>query len=94
VSSYTRAEHEACVSGLPNNGRLNRVLELVGVAYGPHSAPVSMEVLKKRKAEPSGKVLAKRPKAPEKKGMKPAKVSGARVKGSLKRPLDADILVA
>jgi hypothetical protein len=94
VGSYMHAEHEACVSGLPNNSRLNCVLELTGVAYGPCSAPVSAKVLKKRKAEASGKILAKRPKAPEKKGTEPAKVSGARVKGGLKRPSDADILTA
>jgi hypothetical protein len=92
VGSYTRAEHEACVSGLPNNGHLNRVLELTGVAYGPRPTPASAEVLKKRKAEASGNVLAKRPKAPEKKSTEPVKVSGAHAKGGLKRPLGADIL--
>jgi hypothetical protein len=43
------------------------VLELVGVAYGPRPAPVSTEVLKKRKADNTEKVLAKHLKAPEKK---------------------------
>jgi hypothetical protein len=84
VGSYTRAEHEACVSGLCNNGHLNRVLELAGVANGPRPAPTSAEVLKKRKAEASGKVLAKHPKAHEKKSIEHAKVSGARAKGGLK----------
>jgi hypothetical protein len=55
VSGCTRAEHEACVCGPLNNGRLNRVLELAGVAYRPHPAPVPVEVLKKRKEEASGK---------------------------------------
>jgi hypothetical protein len=43
------------------------VLELTGVAYGLCLVPVSTEVLKKRKADATGKVLAKRLKAPEKK---------------------------
>jgi hypothetical protein len=38
VGSYTCLEHEACAV-LPNNGRLNRVLELAGVAYGPRPMP-------------------------------------------------------
>jgi hypothetical protein len=92
VGSYMRAEHEACIAGLQNNGHLNRVLKLAGVAYGPHPAPVSTEVLKKRKADACGKVLAKRPKAPEKKGTEPTKVAGACAKGGLKQPSDADIL--
>jgi hypothetical protein len=71
VGSYTCAEHEACVSGLPNNGSLNCVLELAGVAYGPCFTPVSVEVLKKRKAEAGSKVLAKHPKAHEKRGIEP-----------------------
>jgi hypothetical protein len=94
VGSYTCAEHEACISGLPNNGRLNRVLKLAGVAYGPHSVPVSAEVLKRRKAQASGKVLAKRPKGHEKRGTEPAKVSAARAKGGLKQPLGVDIVAA
>jgi hypothetical protein len=94
VGSYTCVEHDAYVSGLPNNCRLNHVLELVGVAYGPRLAPVPAEVLKKRKVEASEKVLAKHPKGLEKKGAKPVKVSGVRVMGGLKWPLNADILPA
>jgi hypothetical protein len=55
VGSYTCLEHEACAV-LPNNGRLNRVLELVGVAYGPRPMSVFAEVLKKRKADSIGKL--------------------------------------
>jgi hypothetical protein len=94
VGSYMRGDHEACVAGLQNNGRLNHVLELTRVAYGPRPAPVSVEVLKKRKVDASGKVLAKCPKAPEKKGAEPAKVAATRGMGGLKWPLDADILPA
>jgi hypothetical protein len=70
VGSYTRTEHKACIAGLQNNDRLNCVLKLVGVAYGPRLVPVSAEVLKKRKADATGKVLAKCPKVPEKKRMR------------------------
>jgi hypothetical protein len=94
VESYTCVEHEACVSGLLNNGRLNRVLKLAWVAYGPRSTPVSTKVLKKRKAEASGKVLVKHPKVPERKGTELAKVSGVRAKGGVKWPSDVDILAA
>jgi hypothetical protein len=45
MGSYTRVEHEACLVSLPNNGRLNRVLEVVGVAYAPRLTPFSAEVL-------------------------------------------------
>jgi hypothetical protein len=62
------------------------------VAYGPRHALVPAEVLKKRKAYASGKVLSKRPKAPEKNGTEPAKVFGARMKGGIKWSSDADIL--
>jgi hypothetical protein len=78
VGGYTRAEHEACVGSLPNNGCMNRMLKVVGVAYGPRPVPVSMEVLKKRKADAVVKVLGKCPKVAEKKGAMPVKVSGSR----------------
>jgi hypothetical protein len=92
VGSYTRVEHEACNAGLENNGHLNHVLELTEVAYGPRPTPVSVEVLKKRKSEASGKVSAKCPKVSEKKGTELVKVIGACAKGGLKWPLDTDIL--
>jgi hypothetical protein len=91
VGSYTHTEHKACIAGLQNNGRLNRVLELAGVAYGPRLVPVSAEVLKKRKEDATGKVLVKCPKVPEKKWMEIVKVIVAQVKGGLKRSSDVDI---
>jgi hypothetical protein len=94
VGSYTRVEHEACVADLQNNGHLNHVLKLTGVAYGPHLALVTAKVLKKRKADATRKVLAKCPKAHEKKGTVPAKVAAMHVKGGPKWPLDVDILSA
>jgi hypothetical protein len=48
VGYYTHTEHEACIASLQNNGHLNRVLKLVGVAYEPRPVPVSTEVFKKR----------------------------------------------
>jgi hypothetical protein len=91
VGSYTHTEHEACIASLPNNGRLNCVLEVAGVAYGPRSVLVSMEVLKKRKADVAVKVLAKRPKATEKKGARLMKVFESRASGGSKRPSGVDI---
>jgi hypothetical protein len=60
------------------------VLQLAGVAYGPHPVPVFTEVLKKRKEDATRKVLAKRPKAHEKKGTESAKDPAACVKSGLK----------
>jgi hypothetical protein len=45
MEGYTCAEHEACIASLPNNGRLNRVLKVAGVGYGPRPMPISTEVL-------------------------------------------------
>jgi hypothetical protein len=42
VGGYSRPEHDACVASLPNGGRLNRVFELVGVAYGPDRCLVGL----------------------------------------------------
>jgi hypothetical protein len=67
VGSYMGTEHEACIDSLRNNGRLNRVLEITRVAYGPCPAPVYAEVLKKRTADAAEKTLMKRLKAAEKK---------------------------
>jgi hypothetical protein len=94
VGSYMRTEHKACITGLRNNSRLNYVLELTGVASRPCPVPVSTEVLKKRKADATGKVLAKRLKAPEKKRAEIAKVVVAQVKGGLKRSSDTNITLA
>jgi hypothetical protein len=35
VGIYTCPEHDVCMAGQPNGGRLNRVFELAGVSYGP-----------------------------------------------------------
>jgi uncharacterized protein YbaP (TraB family) len=51
VGGYTHTKHEACIASLPNNDHLNHLLEVARVAYGSHPVPVSMEVLKKRKAD-------------------------------------------
>jgi hypothetical protein len=75
VGRYTCTKHEACVAGLRNNGRLNRVFELTGVPYGPRPAPVSAEVFKKRKVDAAEKVLAKCLKEPEKRKGATAKVA-------------------
>jgi hypothetical protein len=62
MGSYTRLEHEACAVRLRNGGRLNRVFELVEVAYGPRSEPGTeefTEASKKRKMDAAGKNLSK-----------------------------------
>jgi hypothetical protein len=91
MGGYTHTEHEAYIASLPNNGRLNHVLDVAGLAYGPRPVPVSTEVLKKRKADAAVKVSPKRPKVTEKKGAGLMKVSRSRVSGGLKWPLGADI---
>jgi hypothetical protein len=58
VDGYTHVEHETCLTSIPNNGRLNRVLELTGVSYGPRPVPILAEVLKKRKVDEAVKVWA------------------------------------
>jgi hypothetical protein len=50
IGSYTHVEHDACLASLPNNGHLNHVFEVAGVAYAPSLVHVSAEVRKKRKA--------------------------------------------
>jgi hypothetical protein len=62
VDGYTCTEHEVCVASLPNNGCLNYVLKVAGVAYGPRPVHVSVEVPNKRKTDVAVKVSAKRPK--------------------------------
>jgi hypothetical protein len=78
VGGYARAEHEACLTSIPNNGRLNCVLELVGVSYGPRPLLVSMEVLNKKKADATIKVSGKRMMVAEKKISLAAKIFGSR----------------
>jgi hypothetical protein len=91
MGGYTRSEHEGYVASLRNNGRLNHVLEVAGVAYGPRSVPVSVEVLKKRKADASTKVSAKCLKVTERKGAGLAKVSRSRASGCSKQPSGVDV---
>jgi hypothetical protein len=83
VGSYTHPEHEA-YAVLLNNGRLNRVLELTGVSYGPRSAHASVEVLKKQKADSVWKTVSKGPKALEKKRVEHVKTSTTPVKIGVK----------
>jgi hypothetical protein len=94
VGGYTRTEHEAYIASLLNNGRLNRVLKVAGVGYGPCPMLIFAEVLNKRKAEAAAKVLAKRPKLAEKKSVGLAKVSRSHGSGSSKWPSNADIPLA
>jgi hypothetical protein len=87
VDSYTRLEHDTCIDGLHNEGRLNRVLELTGVAYELRSVPGSdafTEASKKRKTYFVGKVLVKCPKGPRKEKAETAKTSTLQGKISLK----------
>jgi hypothetical protein len=35
IGRYAHGEHDVCVVALPNDGRVNRVFEQAGVAYGP-----------------------------------------------------------
>jgi hypothetical protein len=94
VGSYTRLEHDACIAGLHNKGQLNRVLEHAGVPYGPRLVPgsdASTETSKKRKTEYVGKVVAKRPKAPEKRKAYTTKTFALRGKTGLKWPSDVEV---
>jgi hypothetical protein len=84
VGGYTCTEHEAYLASILNNGRLNHVLELLGVSYGPHPVPISAEVLKKRKADAVVKVLGKRLKVVEKKIALTVKISRFCVGAGLK----------
>jgi hypothetical protein len=77
VGGYTRTEHKACLTNIPNNGRLNYVLELTGVSYGPRLVPVSAEVLKKRKVDAATKVSGKCPKVAKKKIALATKIPGS-----------------
>jgi hypothetical protein len=70
-----------CLAGLHNKGRLNRVFELAGVAYGSRlvlGTDAFTKASNKRKIDdtgktPTGKVSAKRAKVPGKKNVDPLK---------------------
>jgi hypothetical protein len=94
MGSYTHTEHEACLACLPSSGRLNRVLEVAGVANAPRPVPIFAEVLKKRKGDATVKASAKRPKVLDKKGAEPASANGACASGGSKRPSGATIVPA
>jgi predicted trehalose synthase len=62
VGSYGHKENNACIKALPNGGRLNRVSEKVGVAYGPHlerGTKASMEATKNRKVDSCVRLVGK-----------------------------------
>jgi poly(3-hydroxybutyrate) depolymerase len=87
VGSYTCPEHEVCIAGLPNGGRLNHMFELTGVAYRPHPVPGSdafTEALKKRKVDATGKAPVKCPRASGNKKGESAKASASWENASLK----------
>jgi hypothetical protein len=94
VGNYTSPEHDAYIAGLHNRGRLNHVLEIAGVTYGPGPVPGSdafTEVSKKRKTDFVGKASSKLPKAPKKRKAETVKTSVPRGKKNLKRPSDAEV---
>jgi hypothetical protein len=94
VGSYTRPEHDTCIGGLRNGGRLNNVFELVGVAYRSHPVPGTdafTEDLKKRKMDAAGKTSVKRVKEIGKKKGETVKIATPRGKTSLKRPSDVEL---
>ena len=39
LGKYKSEEHAACIEQIPNNGRMNRVFEEMGVPYAPRSDP-------------------------------------------------------
>jgi hypothetical protein len=74
VGSYTCPEHDICMAGQPNEGRLNQVFELPVVPYGPRPVPGTgafNEALRKRKMDTAGKTRVKRAKALGKKKQTP-----------------------
>jgi hypothetical protein len=71
MGSYTSLEHDACIMNLHNGGRLNRMFELAGMAYGPRPVPgfdAFIEASKKRKVDAVGKAPTKRMSVQEEKG--------------------------
>jgi hypothetical protein len=78
VGSYTRPEHDACVTNLRNGGRLNQVFELAEVAYGPQPEPGTEEFTgpsKKMRMDAAGKNSSKHARALEKKKVETAKAA-------------------
>jgi hypothetical protein len=67
LGSFGPKEHNALrMANIPNGGRLNWVLEQMGVSYAPHPLPgskASQAAIKKRKAELSKKLVTKKAKA-------------------------------
>jgi hypothetical protein len=93
VGSYTKPEHDACLRQVRNDGQLNRVFELVGVAYGPRLVP-GTEVARKRKLDAIGKDSSKRPKVAGKKKVETTKVAPSHEKTGLKRPSAMEVASA
>jgi hypothetical protein len=97
VGGYTKAEHDACLAHVRNGGRLNRVFELAGVAYGPRVMPDTdefIEAVQKRKLDAIGKNPSKRPKAAGKKKVDAVKIAPSRGKASLKWSSAAEVASA
>jgi hypothetical protein len=97
VGSYSHPEHEACLKCLQNGGRLNRVFELAGVAYGPRPEPgteAQVEASKKRKVDAYGKTVGKHAKIQAKKKTELFKVVVLRAKSDVKWPSSAKVATA
>jgi hypothetical protein len=90
-------KNDAHVASVPNGGRLNRVFELVGVAYGPRLEPgteAHVEASKQRKVDAYSKVANKCMKVPVKKRTELLMIVVPRAKSSGKRPSDVEIASA
>jgi hypothetical protein len=76
AGSCTHSEHDSCITGLHNEGHLNRVLGLTGVAYGPHSVPDFDAFTEASKTStPWGKISLNRPSDTEVASVKSIKLS-------------------
>jgi hypothetical protein len=77
MGSYTRPEHDACITNLRNGGHLNWVFELAKVvAYGSRPEPGTKEfteALKKRRMDDAEKNPGKRARELEKKKVETVK---------------------
>jgi hypothetical protein len=94
VGSDTHLERDACVASLRNEGHLNHVFDLAGVAYRPRPVPgpgAFSEASRKRKMDAARKTPVKRVKAPGKKRGEPTRVAAPQGKTNLKRPFDAEV---